>query len=119
MRVIVVLEGLLASAAVMLAVSSCGTAPAYAHEWFTGTRDPMTNWGCCNDKDCAEVEDTDVRQIDGGYVYLPTNEFIPHERVQSSKTWKFARCVQMWDGEFGKVKFPKGSTRCFFAPSGV
>lgn len=89
--------------------------PALAHEWFTGTKDPVTGFTCCNNRDCQEIEDTDVRQQGSGYIYLPTGEFIPRARIQQSKTYRFARCVQLWDSG---PEHPKGSTRCFFEPVG-
>jgi hypothetical protein len=90
---------------------------AMAHKWYTGTHDPVTGFDCCAGLDCAPVPKSEVKEVPGGYIYLPTGEFIPHPRVQHSRDWQFHRCV--YQSEFlnlDKGSFRKGDTRCFFAP---
>lgn len=94
---------------------------AEAHGWYTGAKDPVTEWNCCDLDDCTDIPDTDVQRVDGpnpGYIYKPTGEFIPRARVQPSKSYSYARCEQHWNGDHKGVQYPIGSTRCFFEPSG-
>lgn len=91
---------------------------AYAHEWFTDKKDPVTLLGCCGGYDCAEIDDTDVRKQGDGYVYVPTGEYIPRERIQQSETFRFARCVYQSSFQSASGWHEAGTTRCFFEPSG-
>lgn len=91
---------------------------AYPHGWFTGTNDPVSGISCCGGTDCKDIDDTDVRQVEGGYVYLPTGEFIPRARIQQSQSYGFARCEFLGDVIFNGVTHKKGTTRCFFEPGG-
>lgn len=102
----------------VLAVLIIGTAlcivmavQASAHSWYSGKTDPETGISCCGGFDCAEIPDADVREVRGGYEYLPTGEFIPTSRVQQSHDWRFHRCVFLGG-------LLKGTTRCFFSPPG-
>ena len=93
---------------------------ASAHSWYTGTHDPLTGFECCGGGDCAPVPNEAVRELAGGFLYLPTGEFIPMSRVQRSHDWQFHRCVYKRDFlDLAKRKFSKGDTRCFFAPPGA
>ncbi len=92
--------------------------PVAAHGWYSTTTDPETGVGCCGGTDCKEISDNDVREKVGGYLYLPSGEFIPASRVQQSKDWRFHRCVYLNDFiQYGR-KHKAGETRCFFAPPG-
>lgn len=82
---------------------------AYAHDWYTGTKDPVSNLSCCGGYDCAPVTDSDVRPTHGGYIFLPTGEFIENERAQPAHDWQYHRCIF----QSGKNA---GQTRCFFIP---
>jgi hypothetical protein len=53
-----------------------GAGEAAAHSWYTGTHDPTTGFECCGGGDCAPIPDEAVREVPGGYLYLPTEEFI-------------------------------------------
>lgn len=97
-----------------LAVVSTG---AIAHEWYTGKTDPVTGFGCCGGSECAPIPVSEVKEMPGGYIYLPTGEFIPHLRIQHSHDRQFHRCI--YQSEFLNLdqgSFRKGDTRCFFAP---
>lgn len=100
---------------------ACFAVPAFAHSWYTGKTDPVTKVSCCGGTDCAPISADDVREVSGGYVYLPTGEFIEHARVQPAHDWEFHRCVFLQDQmnwETGEILHRKGATRCFFAPPG-
>jgi hypothetical protein len=105
--------GLIALAGVLVFV-----ARADAHSWYGSTKDPATGLGCCGGEDCAEIADADVKAAAGGYVCLPTGEFIPMARVQQSPDWFFHRCEYLSTFDNGLETFTEGQTRCFFAPAG-
>ena len=101
----------------LLAVSIVSADEAAAHGWYTETSDPVTGFGCCGGNECAPIQDTDVRTLQGGYIYLPTGEFIPHRRVQHSRDRQFHRCIYRSDFiNLDQGAFRGGDTRCFFAP---
>ena len=88
-----------------------------AHDWYAGTNDPATGFDCCGGTDCAAIPDSDVKVTLDGYTYLPTDEFIPHLRVQHSHDWQFHRCIYLSDFiNLDQGSFRMGDTRCFFAP---
>lgn len=116
--------------AIILAAALCGAATAaYAHDWYSGTRDPVTNGGCCGGSDCRDLV---VRpgmltpEADGIRVILtaeeakrinparPTgfNAVIPMNRVQDSQDGNFAICLKAYGPE---VQLLDG-WYCFFAP---
>jgi len=92
---------------------------ASPHSWFTDAKDRETGLGCCDGDDCDDIPDEAVREVEGGFRYLPTGEFIPHSRVLPSKTWGFARCVYETEFFYMGVLHREGETRCFFAPPGA
>lgn len=96
-------------------------ARAEAHEWYSSTNDPETGFGCCGGNDCDEIDEADVKEVKGGVVYLPTNEFIPEQRVQQSRDYRYHRCVYL--GSFTNSRtgesYEQGDTRCFFRPPGM
>jgi hypothetical protein len=90
---------------------------ATAHGWYTSTNDPVTGFSCCGGSECAPIPDADVKEMQGGYTYLPTGEFIPYHRVQHSRDWQYHRCS--YRSNFINLDqgiFRAGDTRCFFAP---
>ncbi|GAB5505813.1 MAG: hypothetical protein Rhirs2KO_09760 [Rhizobiaceae bacterium] len=105
------------AAMIGVAVVSCQR-EAVAHGWFSGATDPVTGHGCCDGVDCADVSPEALERVDGGWVWLPTGEFIPDERVQPSQSWSPARCEYLADLTIRGQLFPKGSTRCLFIPMG-
>lgn len=68
-------HGLAGSALVVALIT-----PASAHEWYPRA--------CCNERDCFEVsaDDLTLTETDQGwgYVYAPTGEFIPWDRVRET-----------------------------------
>ena len=105
---------------------------AQAHSWFKDSKDPVSGLGCCDNRDCVEIEDTDVMNVAGGYIFLPLDNskgpngdnpgFIPNNRVQQSKTSSYAVCIVGGDTPayipYGSVPAMPPQVRCFFAPSG-
>lgn len=89
-----------------------------AHGWFTDARDPVHGYLCCDGTDCADIPAADVKEVYGGYTYLPTGEFIPHARVQPSQSGSFARCFHKHSAPAASPPYKAGETRCFFAPPG-
>jgi hypothetical protein len=77
--------------------------------WINRERrvDPVSKEWCCNDKDCQPVPVSKIREVKGGYVYIPTQEFIPNSRVQDSPDGEFWRCEYSFGQKYGQ-------TRCFF-----
>ena len=103
--------------ATVIPALAIASSEALAHDWYTGTNDPVTGFRCCAATDCAPIPDIDVKETLGGYTYLPTGEFIPHFRVQHSHDWQFHRCIYQSDFlNLDHGSFRKGDTRCFFAP---
>lgn len=77
-----------------------GALNGHAHDWYTGTRDPVTQSGCCGGHDCAAVPlDADwIRPVAEGlrvvmtleqskqvnpYSQSPVDTVVPWSRVQS------------------------------------
>jgi hypothetical protein len=50
--------------------------------------------------------------VKGGYVYIPTGEFIEHDRAKASQDGEYHRCQFL----VGTPTNERGETRCFFAP---
>src|SRR5690348_12626188 len=100
------------------------TTPVLAHDWFTSLKDPVNGNVCCGGSDCKEIPDSMLGTIEltaKGYMVTLTpeqiriiapgdgyegtiHELISFDRVQPSRTGRFAACVV-----YDKV-------RCFFAP---
>lgn len=98
--------------------------PAASHDWFAGTKDPVSGSGCCGGDDCAAIpiELFDVGavvEMKNGYsvkltlpqarmfnrdTRKPVEDFLPFARVQPSKTGGFAMCIY------------QDRVQCFFAP---
>ncbi len=92
-------------------------AVAEAHDWFTGTHDPVTGYSCCGGSDCAVLRDEDVRAIKGGYIVVSLPRgfpgadtvslpiLIPNSRAQPGKDpAHYAMCI--WSQ----------TAQCFFTP---
>ena len=96
----------------LLALASCGVGgPAHAHDWFTGTINPVTRASCCYGGpagDCQAVEEQNwwreggryhVRH--GGRVYsIPADQALPSQDHRG----RAAACIL------------GGALRCFFVP---
>lgn len=95
--------------------------PAFAHDWYSSTRDPETGLSCCGGRDCKAISEEVVR-IDreaGGWRYLPTGELIPWSRAQQSHDFQFHRCEYLSSFTNSQGSFKEGDTRCFFVPGGT
>lgn len=86
---------------------------ANAHDWFTGTHDPVTQFGCCGGNDCKEVPDDMmaagvITEVPGGYevrltaeqanyfnkyARSPITAMVKGTRAQPSKTGGYALCI--------------------------
>lgn len=89
--------------------------PALAHgpaEWIQ--REGLKNAAgelCCGERDCFELDSTDVKIVPGGYLVTLhgpegaiSKETIPQSEAQPSPTGTYWRC--QWGGQ----------RKCFFAP---
>jgi hypothetical protein len=96
-----------------LLVVLLGSSFAAAHEsWISKNklRDPLSNQWCCNHIDCAEVPQSGVREVNGGYLLAETGETIPYTRViWASPEGTWVRCRYM-SGE------KANQTRCLIGP---
>lgn len=78
-----------------------------AHEEYTDLRHPRTNVLCCNERDCAPLDDSRVKEVNGGY-QIDGKHFVPFKDV-----------IPSWDGKFHGCFWPKlDDLRCFIAPQG-
>jgi hypothetical protein len=82
--------------------------PAQAHEWFSGQRNPVSGYGCCNGSDCHLIETEDWWE-EAGLIWVRMagkTWSIPADQAQPSqdKDGKAAACI--WGGQL----------RCFFMP---
>lgn len=101
---------------------------ADAHDWYTGTRDPVTNGGCCGGSDCAILAVTPgvIEAVDTGYRLrlsaaqakainparnLPVDTLILWERVQPSLDGNFHLCISALPSVYMQADF-----YCFWAP---
>jgi len=78
--------------------------------WSPGeVKDPITGDWCCDHQDCEPIGHDMVMSYGAGYLFIPTGEIIPQNRVIQSKDGRFWRCVFLSGPKRGK-------TRCFIAP---
>lgn len=115
-------------AAISAAFFFMAAAPAAAHDWYTGTRDPVTGGGCCGKADCA------ILQVDPGVLIgeadgyrlrltaeqaakinparrLPVDTLIPWDRVQPSHDGNYHLCLPGYPTPSMRADF-----FCFWAP---
>ena len=57
-------DGTMRFAAVIPALA-IASSEALAHDWYTGTNDPVTGFRCCGATDCAPIPDIDVKENAG------------------------------------------------------
>lgn len=92
----------------LAALAMAAGGQALAHEWYTGTRNPVTGLGCCDKTDCWEVADEDVWPA--GPVYMVnlggTLHSFDARQIQPSRDGKHHACY--WGG----------SVKCLFVPLG-
>jgi len=86
-----------------------------AHEsWISRHQfhDPNTGALCCDEHDCAALEERDVRKTDGGFM-VRGKYFVARKRVLSSADGNYWACFN----DEGKGPHDrKADVRCFFAP---
>lgn len=104
------------------------TQPASAHDWYSGTRDPISNGLCCGGNDCAifTIREGNLSATAEGYRVVlsleetrhfnprsvaPLDALIPWARVQASQDGNWHMCVKSEDR-----KPPGNGVFCFWAP---
>lgn len=102
--------------------------PAMAHEWYSGTNDPVSGYGCCGGSDCHTIPAKWLIQEGDGYrVRLtleqtryvnpgsssPIDAFIPRSRIQDSQESNYAICLYS-----STRTAPSYGVICFFEPPG-
>lgn len=100
---------------------------AFAHSWYSGTRDPTDGYGCCGGHDCAVLDPRWVFPVDGGVrvvmtleqartvnplTVAPVDAFVPDARIQRSPDYDFHACI--YDSNRGA---PRNGVICFWAAS--
>lgn len=112
----------------MLAAMVAFCAPAVAHDWFTGTRDPVTGGGCCGGSDCSllKIEPGVLEGEAGGYRLRltaeqaakinpsrkqPVDTLIAWDRIQPSHDGNYYLCIPSYP-----VSTMRGDFYCFWAP---
>ncbi len=113
---------------IILALLLCLAKAAHAHDWYTGTRNPVNGQGCCGGKDCHPLmtdelnrltEDKDNYIIDGTWKF-PKKEAMPakgsrdhnqaiHKPVPKDGRFESGYSYCIWGGK----------ARCFFFPTGA
>jgi hypothetical protein len=90
----------------VLLLAACLTScPAHAHRAATGwLYDPS----CCGDKDCYEIEDSEVQAVPGGWQINATGEVFRSTQVKHSPDGRFHRC-----SGYGQREKP---TMCLYVP---
>lgn len=106
------------------------TAPAFAHDWFSGLTDPISNAPCCSGPkstapDCKVIppellENGAITEVKEGYqvdltleqaryfnsqTFAPVKELVPMNRVQGAPQWGL--CIY------------NNRVQCFMAPNNV
>lgn len=79
-------------------------ASAFAHDPYTGYRNPVTDYGCCNGTDCAAVSASDIERTAQGWLYVPTGETLPFNQALPSFDHRHHVCR------------PYGVLRCILVP---
>jgi len=87
-----------------LLVLLMSTSVAFAHSFY----DPS----CCDDNDCRPAYEGEIKEVNGGYLVVPSNEFFhyKHPKVKYAPDGKFHRCEFQLGGELGSV------TLCIYVP---
>lgn len=95
--------------------------PATAHDWYGGTRDPVTQDQCCGERECHRIDATAVLALpNGDFLVRPHKWVIPRERVQASPDMNYHICEGMRPGRDDVYKDQFGlHWLCFFAPAGT
>jgi hypothetical protein len=96
----------IAGAFIIVAAAVLIAGPARAHDWYEGVTNAQGE-RCCGGKECARLEDGDVKEIPGGFLIQSIGVTIPYAATQSSRDGHFHACV-WWT--------PQRQVKCFFAP---
>lgn len=109
-------------------------APAFAHDWYVGKRDPVTGGSCCTTSASAASGDCAILQVDPGVLTgevdgyrlrltaeqaakinparrMPVDTLIPWDRVQQSHDGNYHLCVPGYPTPSMQADF-----FCFWAP---
>lgn len=90
--------------------------PARSHEFYTGSRNPVTGASCCGKADCVPIQPGDVRYSAGSITFLyplDGREYtIPMDQVLPSPDGQNHGCV------WGKTA-EGGPKLCFFVGGGT
>lgn len=112
----------------VLTIEGWGGGPAFAHDWYTGKRDPAIGWLCCGTGDCntwairpgsitAEAEGYRVRltaeeaHAINPNMYSPIDALVAWNRVQASETNDWNICINP-----SPAYWKAGGVPCLFAP---
>ena len=92
------------------------TGTARSHDWYSGSRNPVTGSSCCGKADCVVIPPGDVR-YDGGEIFFryPLDGrlySLPMDQVLPSRDWNSHGCVWGCTSE-------GGCRICFFAGGGT
>ena len=76
----------------VLLVLLLSTSLTYAHSFY--------DIECCDDQDCRPAKEGEIKEVNGGYLVVPTNEFFPykHPKVKFSPDGKYHRCEYILSG---------------------
>jgi hypothetical protein len=112
--------------AILLVMAYLGASlPAHAHDWYSGTKDPVSGYGCCGGSDCAIIDPRWVHAVEGGVRIVMTAEqaasinpsttrpidaFVPEARIQRSPDYDSHACVYQSDRGA-----PRYGVICFWA----
>jgi hypothetical protein len=102
---------------------------ASSHEFYSSTRDPVSNSNCCGGNDCASIPPGWVTQDRDGFhivltleqskkvnpkSQLPIDAFVPWSRIQRSPDFDVHLCIYQSDREP-----PNRGVICFWWSAGV
>jgi hypothetical protein len=93
---------------------------AQAHDWYTGTRNPVTHIGCCGVQDCkpVSIETGEIVELENEFVvYKYGREFhFPKKEAMPSQDGQYHAC--MWGGPLtdGQPDPRLLKPRCLFYP---
>ena len=107
------------------------TAPATAHDWYTGAHDPRTGSRCCGGQDCAvlKIETGVIEAVSEGYRlrlsleqareinpnrHVSVDTVIPWNRVQPSPDGNWHVCLPPYP-----MPHMSADIYCFWEPPGT
>ena len=113
---------------IIAALVTVFSAPAFAHDWYSGHHDPVYRWSCCGGHDCAtwtirkgsiKAEATGYRvtltldeaRAINPYSMYPVDALVVWNRVQASEDGNFHLCIMA-----SNRTTESGGIYCLFAP---